>query len=109
MPIPKYSGITLGLEARRDIGQTLTYRVRRGNGFFGSVFGRRYQDRFTYVVPSSINNPEGQHARDILKAAVLAWQGLSESEKNFWRAKEKSYPGRSGYSLYIKNYFKENY
>lgn len=109
MPIPSYDNIPLGLEARKSIGQAYTFRVRRGNGYAGSVQGRRYQDKFVYTVPGSINNPEGQHARDILTAAVAAWQGLSESAKNFWRAKEKSYKGRSGYSLFIKNYFLINY
>lgn len=109
MPIPSYSGVPLGLEARRDIGKTYTYRVRRGNGFYGSVQGRRYQDRFTYVVPSSINNPEGAPARETLAEAVLAWQALSESEKNKWRAKEKSHKGTTGYALFIKQFFKDNY
>lgn len=104
-----YQGIPVGFEIRRQIGKDKIFRVRHGNGYYGSTLGELIQDKFNYVVPGSINNSEGSYARDFIREAVQAWQALSESAKNVWRAKEKSYPGRSGYSLFISDYIRRNY
>jgi hypothetical protein len=80
------------------------WRVRRGNGILGAEVGVHYQDRFTGVVPSSINNPEGEPYREKLRAAVLAWQNLSEAEKKTWHTKSIDDKFRTGYNLFIQNY-----
>lgn len=104
-----YQGVPLGFEIRRQISKDKIFRVRHGNGFYGSTLGELIQDKFNYVVPGSINNSEGSYARDFLREAVLAWQALSESAKNVWRAKEKSCRGTTGYALFISDYIKRNY
>lgn len=104
-----YGVVPLGYEVRKQLGHRYIYRIRTGNGYFGTNDGERYQDKYDYIVPTSINNPEGQHARDILADAVAAWQALPEDGKIFWRNKERYIKGKTGYSLFIKEYFKNNY
>lgn len=105
----KYYGVCpIGISIRRQIGHKFIYRIRPGNGYFFSEIGVKYQDKYQYFVPPSINNPEGQHARDVFKNAVTAWQALPEAEKNIWRAKERYISGVSGYNLFIKDYMQKN-
>lgn len=104
-----YGVCPVGIEIRKQLGHLYIFRRRHGNGYAGSVYKKIYQDKYNYIVPSSINNAQGQHARDIMSAAVAAWQLLPENEKNFWRKKEYSISGISGYNLFIKNYFLYNY
>jgi len=101
--------LVLGFGVRKQLAQTTIFRIRRGNGVYGAVLGRRYQDQYAYVVPSSINNTEGQPARNTLTAAVAAWQALTEAQKDLWRSKERRIKGTSGYALFIRQYFKDNY
>ena len=104
-----YSGIILGIAIRGSIADTTTFRVRRGNGFYNSKIGTRYQDQFAYTVPSSINNPQGQPARNALTAAVLNWQGFSAIVKKVYDRKAMSRGNKmSGYNFYIGEYVKAN-
>jgi hypothetical protein len=121
-PIPDnlcYEGIFCAIEIRRSIGvdttwritppeHAWTYRVRRGNGFYNTKIGTKYQDKYKWFVPKSINNPESQFARDAFKTAVSNWKNvLTEQEKNEWNkiGKRKNNMGRN---LYISDYMKKN-
>jgi len=104
-----FNGIPVGLWIRRDICTTWIYRVRRGNGFYGTKVGERIQDKYPYFVPRSIKNPEGQASRDAFKAAVLGWQALSNEAKAWWdKEVQRLRLWMSGYNLYIRKYMKEN-
>jgi len=104
-----YSGIIIGVGIRGSIANTRTFRVRRGNGFYNALLGTRYQDQYGYFVPSSINNAEGQTARDALTTAVSNWQGFSEAVKKVYNARAMSRGNKmSGYNLYIGEYVKLN-
>lgn len=105
----RYQGIPVGLEIRRDIGKDKIFRIRHGNGHYGSILGERIHDKYDYIVPDSIKNSPGSVARWWMTEAVKAWQALSEPEKNEWRKLEKSYKGTTGYALFISNYIKEHY
>ncbi len=104
----KYTGlrIPLGFAARRQLAKEIIYRVEAGNGYFGSKEGVIYQHQYKYFVPLSINNPQGEPYRVKFRNAIIAWQGLSEEEKQPWRAKERRIKGKSGYNLYIQNYMR---
>lgn len=110
------SSVPLGTEVRRTVRKlkddttgAVTYRVRRGNGSYGSVAGKRYQDKYKYFVPTSINNPEGQHARDIFTDSVAAWQALAPTEKATWRTSRTRLGLKmSGYNLFIRVYMRDN-
>jgi hypothetical protein len=100
-----YNGIPIGLAIRGTINKERIFRVRRGNGYYSSILGEEYQDQYTYFVPTSITNVEGQDARDALAQAVANWQGFSEAVK-------KSYNDyvlendlcMSGFNFYVGKY-----
>jgi len=71
----------------------IVYRVQNNRQFY-----------YTGFVPISINNPEGQPYRDKLKAAVLAWQNLSLTVKEYWRKISTNDKNHSGYNLFIRDY-----
>lgn len=104
-----YEGIPIGLAVRGSINNELTWRVRRGNGWWGSLFGKFYQDRFTYTIPSSINNPEGEASRVAFAQAVLNWQTvLTAEQKADFNRRANIVNTLSGYNLYIGEYVKAN-
>lgn len=101
--------IPLGIEVRGQLNREYIYRVRHGNGVNGSILGARYQDRYAYIIPSSINNPEGQPARDALTSAVFNWKNvLSTTEKAQYRERANKGLNMSGYNLYIKEFIEAN-
>lgn len=89
--------------------QALIFRVRPGNGHVGSIPGETYQDKMKYFVPPSINNTQGQPARNAFKQAVLNWQtpGLTEDEKIEYNKRAIGLH-MSGYNLYIREYVRAN-
>lgn len=104
-----YRGVPLGFSIQRSINKEVTFRVRRGNGYYGSPLGKQIQDKYKYTVPSSINNPQGQRARDLLAEAVANWKTLDEATKQEYNKRASKMGGLSGYNLYIREYIRENY
>lgn len=116
LPVPQTQRTMVGLLIRRTIGKGLlntgtpvlpirTFRVRKGNGYYGTILGETIQDQFDYVIPSSINNPEGQPARDDFAAAVVAWKALSpEDKKELDTEAVRHNLHMSGFNLYIRKY-----
>lgn len=101
--------VPLGFRVRKQIGHKWIFRVRRGNGIMGSTLGFPHQDKYKYFVPASINNPEGQAARDALKEAVLNWQTVLTTEQKAAYNKRAQKPREmSGYNLYIQEYIRAN-
>ncbi len=81
------------------------YRVRRGNGYWGSKVGEIYKDQYTYFIPASINNIQGAPARAALATAVLNWQTvLTEAQKIEYNKRATRGLRMSGYNLYIREY-----
>lgn len=104
------NGIILGYLIRKQLGKLWIFRGRKGNGFYGTSTNNIYQDKYSYFVPGSINNTEGQRARDILSTAVLNWQSsLAMSDKNEYDRRAAELGGLSGYNLYIREYINTNY
>lgn len=99
----------IGSGVQRTIGQQTTYRLRRGNGQYGAELGVLYQDKFSRVVPSSINHPNGDTSRACFAAAILAWQSLSNAAKNVFNRLAGHIQHLSGYNLYVRRYMQENY
>ena len=99
--------IPLGMTVRKQIGKKLIFRCRRGNGHAGSIAGKHYQDKYKYFVPSSINNEEGQPARNALAQAVLNWQTIiTQDQKKEYNRRAGKLKAMSGYNLYISEYIK---
>ena len=68
--------LTLGPEARKQIGKKIIYRIRYGK-----------QEQYRYTVPTNPQTAPQQANRSKFANAVAAWQALSEAEKNTWRKK----------------------
>jgi len=104
-----YANIPLGIRVRRQLAKQVIFRVRRGNGHAGSVAGVAYQDKYGYVVPSSINNVESAGARALFSTAVSNWQGvLSTEQKAEYNKRATKGLRMSGYNLYIREYINAN-
>ena len=52
-------------------------------------------------VPRNPRTVSQQANRSKLSDAVVAWQALSEPQREVWREKELDNPGKTGYSLFI--------
>lgn len=86
----------------------IIYRCRRGNGFYGSVLGKMYQDQYAYFVPLSINNVQGEPARQAFATAVSNWQNvLSDAQKQVYYDRARNMC-MTGYNLYISEYVRDN-
>ena len=103
------AGIPLGLEVRKQIRKEVIFRIRRGNGYYGSIDGHRYQDEYAYFVPSTITDPAGDASRSCFANAVLAWQALTSAAKGVYNRLAQHYQYMSGYNLYIRGYMNQNY
>lgn len=102
-------GVILGSGIRKQLGKRIIFRVRRGNGYFGSTAGVLYQDKYTYFVPSSINHVNGQGAREALTTAVSDWHYvLTDAQKAEYNRRAKKGLRMSGFNLYIKEYIEVN-
>ena len=116
LPCPQTQRTAVGIFIRRTIGKGLrntgtptlpirTFRVRPGNGYYGTKLNELIQDQYDYFVPSSINNPEGQDARDDFAAAVAAWKALPDTDKiNLDSETSRRNLHMSGYNLYIRKW-----
>lgn len=93
----------------KDTSRALIFRVRRGTGYYGSIRGELYQDKYRYFVPSSINNPEGASARTAFATAVYNWKYvLDEATKQEYHRAAVKRGNMSGYNLYVGAYVKAN-
>ncbi len=99
----------LGITIRKQLGKRVIFRVRRGNGYYGSSLTSIYQDKYKYTVPSSINNIQGQPARNAFAQAVSNWQNLlTDTQKKEYNIKATKGYKMSGYNLYIRDYMRAN-
>ena len=104
-----FANIPLGARVRRSIGKQVTFRVRRGNGHAGSIAGIEYQDKYEYVVPSSINNVESASVRILFAEAVSNWKNvLTIEQKILYNKRATKGMHMSGYNVYIREYIKSN-
>lgn len=99
----KYQGIPLGMMIRGSIAKSVTFRIRKGDGNYGTKIGEIIQDKYDYYVPSSINNPESAPRRAQWKAAVEKWKyGLTPVEKAEYNARVTLAMHMSGYNLFMR-------
>lgn len=104
-----YGGIIVGCIIRGTIGLDRIFRYRRGNGYYGSDADTIYQDQYTYFVPISINNPQGEPARIAFRTAVANWQAETTTIKREYNARARARGNKmSGYNLYIGEYVLDN-
>ena len=98
-----FANIPLGLRVRKQLAKQVIFRVRRGNGHAGAIAGIEYQDKYKYVVPSSINNVESTPYRTQWKTAVDFWQNiLPDADKQAYNVKGTKGFHMSGYNLFMR-------
>lgn len=116
LPCPQTQRTYVGQWIRRTIGKgalntgpdalpVRTFRVRHGNGFYGSILNEPIQDQYDYFVPwpNAENCPDS--TREKFAAAVTAWQALSDTEKKWWNDEVwRLHLNMPGYNLYIRKY-----
>lgn len=101
--------VPLGFRIRKQLGKKIIFRCRIGNGYQGSKLGKFYQDKYKYFVPKSINNPEGQHSRDVFSEGMHKWKNeLTNEERAVWDKMASKRKGVWGRNLYIKKYMRDN-
>lgn len=127
---PAYQGIPMAAEARHRIGSTWglktpyfdpekpqyphpqgggkVFRVRTGNGHFGSIAGEKYQDAYDYVPPSNPRTEQQQDWRLHFWEEVRAAQLLSEEEKEPYREIAKRVKGWSWFSAYMSEHMPQS-
>lgn len=91
----------------KDTSRAIIFRVRRGNGYIGSILGKLYQDKYKYFVPRSINNIQSAATRVKFTQAVYNWKNvLTILEKMVYNKRAAKRKGMSGYNKYIQAYVK---
>ena len=101
MGFPTYQNVPLGTEARGSIAKTKTYRVRRGNGEYGSVLGEKYQDTMNYYTPTNPQTAPQQANRTHFTDYVVLALALTEEQKQPYIERAKKRGGQSWFSQYM--------
>lgn len=104
----EYYDFEIGLEAHKTIARVRTYRVRRGNGHYGSVLGQRYQDTMNYFVTDNPRTDDQQANRDIFADAVAGAKALTEEQKEPYKKTAQEEGGQSWISVFIREYMLEH-
>lgn len=95
--------IALGSWIRKQFNKTFIFRVRRGNGYYGTILNKRYQDKFTYFAPTSINNTESAPDRRMFATAIEYWQiVLTAQQKEEYNYRANKGLSMSGYNLFLR-------
>lgn len=103
------SGIVLDQEVRGtirkrtgDITKAVTYRVRRGNGHYGSVLDKRYQDKYKYTAAMAAIDTGVVPDKTMLATAVDYWKNvLTTGQQVEYNRRAGRQLRMSGYNLFI--------
>ncbi len=102
--------IPVGLAIKRTVGKgpkcttgAITFRIRRGNGSYGSVAGKIYQDKYTYsAAMKAVNNAPAPYKRNYA-TAIDYWQNiLTADQKRMYDARAHRRLRMSGYNLFLR-------
>lgn len=102
--------IPLGLTVRGTVGRlrgstvnAVTFRSRRGNGYYGSILGHIYQDKYKYCAPDPTASHFPDYSSANMRAAVSYWQTtVTPSEKKEWQKKGARRYRLPGYNLFLR-------
>lgn len=112
-----YGTVPLGLAVRRTMnkkgtgeGGAVTYRVRRGNGSYGSVDGKIYQDKYDYPEVTGLELNFAYGASRNYAVALEYWQEvLTDAEKKEYNRRAAHGWQMSGYNLFLKEALRGEY
>ena len=102
--------VPLGLGIRRTIGKgplctagAVTYRMRRGNGSYGSVAGKLYQDKYNYPDVTGLENNCPVPYKTNFATAIDYWQNIvTDDEKKEYHRRASKGLRMSGYNLFLR-------
>jgi len=88
------------ISAQKQIGKKDIYQHQHWNGL---------TDGYAYKVPRGVysNTPEQNQTRLRLRASMLAWNRLADSEKDDWKKKAEGRP-LMGHNLFARWWFKNH-
>lgn len=116
LPCPQTQRTAVGQWIHRTIGKGLlntgtptlpirTFRVRTGNGYYGTKLNEPIQDQYDYFVPWPNAEMCPQADKDDFAAAVAAWKALSSPDKKYWNDEAvRLNLHMSGFNLYIRKW-----
>ena len=104
MGFPTYQNVPLGSEARGTINKDKTYRVRRGNGEYGSVLSQKYQDEMIYYTPTNPQTEEQQANRTKFADAMAGAIALTEEQKAPYKTRAREEGGVTWFNIFIRDY-----
>lgn len=83
--------IILGAEVRGHIANNSIWRIRKGNGHYGSVLGKKYQEHFKYY--KNIGAPGSDLAdwQTVFAECMAAAKVLTEEQKAPYKAMATDY------------------
>jgi hypothetical protein len=88
------SGPFMSLDASGTLGGILTASIWKGRNYMRQ-----------HVIPTTSQDPDCVANRATFAAAVLAWQGTYQGDKDAWNeAARDVYPPISGFNYYVSQY-----
>ncbi len=103
----EYYDFGIGVEARGSIAKTKTYRVRTGNGHYGTILGKKYQDEMDYKVVRDPKTEDQQAWRGIFADSVASALLLTEEQREPYKKTAQEEGGQSWISVFIREYLEE--
>ncbi len=104
MYIPEFRNLPLGKEARGSINKEKTYRVRTGNGHYGSTLGRKYQDTMIYYTPANPQTGAQQANRATFAEAMAAALTLTEEQRIPYKERARAEIRVTWFNVFIRDY-----
>ncbi len=103
VPVGQWVRRTMNKKGAGESGAA-TFRVRPANGFYGSIAGVVYQDKYPYSAAMAAIDTGTPANKTRFAAGVAAWQALSDLEKAEWNRKATFGYNMSGYNLFLSVY-----
>lgn len=94
----------LGIELRKSIAFTTTYRIRHGNGVAGSILGKKYQDVMAYKVTANPQTPAQQAWRAIVAVATAAAKALTQEQREPYIVIATEEGAQTWFSVFVREY-----
>ena len=100
----EYQPFIIGLEARKQLSQIRTFRVRHGNGEANSTLGQKYQDEMIYYTPTNPQSIPQQANRTKFTDAMADAMALTEEQRAPYKAQARKEGRVTWFNIFIRDY-----
>ena len=83
--------IIIGATVRGQIGKNSIWRIRRGNGKYGSKFHKKYQEHFRYYNNVAAPGSAHEQRQTIFKQVMQEIKDMPEEQRAPYKAQAKAY------------------